>query len=931
MRKYQQLQQQQRALQQWCAWRNRRRNRKLLMKKGELWWDLRLKEGGLRRWGGGWCEARREGRRLVRGMDAWHEQRLQQRGVKTWLCMFVVRREERRMLKRGKEWREGGRMAWGKWCRVLGRMRGRRSGEKRLARAAGRICERRRMKRALVVRWRERWMLGVKEKERARGRKGEGLWRGRAGGRAVEALRAWAARRMLRQALEKGQRGGEEELQAGSALPWRVMQLVKKCEGWKVIVEEEKGYRALLVRGEEHFESRGEERGIRSWVAYVVALKMQRAALKRVERSMDPRCHRQQEQQQEQQQEEQQLSALSPRLPSASFLPSLPPPHLLHAAYTRLAHRRLHLALDRWKFHSHQQGRLSSSLVRAGCHYLLTQWQGLRRALQQQERRETAARMAIEKVVAPHQRRRGFRVWLRRREERERGREWRRGRVEGFCGWRGRVWTMRRLREMVGRRRTEREREGRALMLWEGGGEGKMRRRWRKRKLGRVWRKWHAFREQQHLVRCLMLTNKDNIALAYLRVWRQALQEKELAEWQAGALHRWFHRWYRRAKARAARRVRVAETVGRYVRRVRKEKGLKIWRKWMEGRRRDRVVVGERMARVGEGGRRMKVLVGLKRWKNWVAEKQRRRKESEEREGFYCRNRLLRNAMYGWREKCRGRGGRQRWMLLAARWYRRRIMKEGLRERWGAWVNGKERRERKRRTLKNMEERARRWRERTWVSCWQRWRYSQEFVRGQEEMAVEWERRRRMEGGRKRGKRRKRRRMRNVEISGRGFISLLQWSVLLGLQQRQAMMAAEQARELILASEGWRRWVCRVWIERRIRVQENTWKCWERDRMREYLTRWRKWVRQRKERNLVRSLRREVRVFRRQQQQQQEEGDGAGGVGQLEAQQSQKYPQEQQQEQQQQPPPGANEIGREGGRQHGPRIVRRKRSKTKTK
>lgn len=169
-------------------------------------------------------------------------------------------------------------------------------------------------------------MLGVKEKERARGRKGEGLWRGRAGGRAVEALRAWAARRMLRQALEKAQRGGEEELQAGSALPWRVMQLLKKCEGWKVIVEEEKGYRALLVRGEEHFESRGEERGILAWVAYVVALKMQRAALKRVERSMDPRCHRQQEQQEEQQQEEQQLSALSPRLPSASFLPSLPPP-----------------------------------------------------------------------------------------------------------------------------------------------------------------------------------------------------------------------------------------------------------------------------------------------------------------------------------------------------------------------------------------------------------------------------------------------------------------------------------------------------------------------------------------------------------------------------------------------------------------------------
>lgn len=312
--------------------------------------------------------------------------------------------------------------------------------------------------------------------------------------------------------------------------------------------------------------------------------------------------------------------------------------------------------MDRLKTHAHDQAHLSFSLARADRHYLHTQWQGLRRALQQQEQRREAARIAIEKVVVPHRRRRGFGVWMRRREERERGREERRGRVEGYCWWRVCVWGMKRLKEMVGRRRKERGREGRAVMLCEGGGEGKMRRRWRKRKLGMAWRRWYAFHQQQRLANRLILANETNLVLRCLKMWRQALQEKQQAGWEAGALRRLFHRWHGRAGARAARRARLAETVGRYVRRVGRKKGVRAWKEWMEGRRKDTVIVGERKARVKEGRRRMKVLLGLRRWKSWVEEKQRRRKESEEREGLYCRNRILRNAMYGWRENCRGRG-----------------------------------------------------------------------------------------------------------------------------------------------------------------------------------------------------------------------------------------------------------------------------------
>jgi len=156
--RFQQQQQQRRALQQWHAWSSKRRSQKLMVGKGELWWDLRRKEGGVRRWGGEWCEGRREGRRVERGMEAWYEQRLQQRGVRWWLGYVARRREERAGMRRGEGWREGGRRGWGKWCRMLGRRRERRRGEEGLLRAAVRVFERRRKSRALVGRGREGWV-----------------------------------------------------------------------------------------------------------------------------------------------------------------------------------------------------------------------------------------------------------------------------------------------------------------------------------------------------------------------------------------------------------------------------------------------------------------------------------------------------------------------------------------------------------------------------------------------------------------------------------------------------------------------------------------------------------------------------------------------------------------------------------------------------
>jgi len=526
--------------------------------------------------------------------------------------------------------------------------------------------------------------------------------------------------------------------------------------------------------------------------------------------------------------------------------------------------------------------------------------------------------MVFDDVVVPFRRRKGWVRWVRWKEEREGGREGRKGRVEGFLRGRGREWGMRCLREMVMRRREERGREGRAVVLWEGGGEGKIRRRWRRRRLGRAFRRWFLFHQQQRAAERIVLAKERALVLSCLRQWRRALRSKQQEEWEEGALRRLFLRWHRRAAARAGRRARMSDIVGGYVCRVGREGGMRGWKKWMEGRRVEKVVVGERKARGREGGRRVKMMVSLRKWRRWVQEKQRRRDESEGREGLYYRKRMLTNAMYGWRERCRGRRGRESWMLLAERWRERGVLREGVRERWGAWVGGREGRERRRKRLGRMEERAGKWREGRWVRRWQRWRYLQEFVRGQEEMAVEWERRRRMEGGREGGRGRK------VEISGRGFFVLLRRLVFVRQQQRQALIAAEQARELMLVLEGWRRWVRRVRAGRKRRREEDVLGCWEGERRRKHLYwwRWREWVRRRREGRLVRALRGEVELFRLQQQQQQQEEEEGEEMG----------AQQQQQQQQQQQWPGMNEQGdRGGGGQEGPRIVRRRRTKTKSK
>ena len=869
--------QQQRAFRRLAAFVTTSQAHAVLLEKGKLWWGLRAKEQALRRWEGEWCHRRRETRRALREVDAYYEDRLQRRAVRRWLHVYMARRRrEKARLRKANTWRTTER-AWAYWVRQLGKACRRRQRDQWMLAATGRMHAQARMKQALLQQWRGTWLQGLVAADKARVARGQGHFLRVTAAKVLGRWKEGAARRLLRR---------QESTPS----------LLRKCPGWQQLLAHHQDTQAVLEKGEERFQRRATRKALQQWISRVLARRRARAALETIGRSQDPR--QKQGQQLQPASSTPSSSSSSPRtlafhdgqrrgggemlmlmlpVPASPSLPFLvPSAQRLDAMYQRVAQRKLSMAWGllrtRLARHAHQRAVQATTAKRHLHRALVLFHHGLQHS---RERRE-AALARYPPLVIKHRLRWAWRQWQRKRQAKQATRARQAAQVEAHLKEKGGVQGLVRLFTNTARHKQQQKKMDKAVAHHEGGDllEGKAKRRWLARQLRHGWGQWRRFHAQQQSALQVAAARKQALARHCMQQWVLALRAKTQAEWAQGALRRLLRRWHHRVQARAERRLRLAALIAPHHRTIMRRRALRQWQKWLELRNEQHASCTETRAHLAAAVSRIQAKLALGKWRRWTEEKQRRRDQSQAREGLYHRRHSLRAALFRWGARTRTKLTRDRWRQLAVRWHRKKQLAKVFRlwEEKAGFYNAKKQ---KRRALASMEIRAAQWRLARLLRRWQHRGYVEQYARCQWEAAVEFNRRRTLEGQRKGPGQEEEEEdewsedvllTTNTHKHGKRGFFYLRRLALHRQAHRQGLATALQALELTRVARAWRRWTLFVRRKQWAAVQMRLLACWEEARLGDCLWRWQEWTRQRKEQRLVGMLMEEVQRFRSSQQ-----------------------------------------------------------------